>query len=432
MNLMLTSIALAILSIIIYRSAHELLLSPALVFTLSFLLGTSLCFVNPDWDFDIDWRTSALIVLVCVSFSMGHFITRKIRLKIGHYSELQMGRDVFEGKDNLFFFTMVLQVVFLIVYASFIVQIGGGFNAGFLSRARSWMLHHDVPNSVGLCHLMSKVIAMGYVYITVQDYQKKHKIRARLLIPIVLYLAIEVLSTSRAGIIYFLGYVLVVITISSQVYSYSVSRKSGKSVIRTIMLFSIIVLALFIILGNLTGKTAKLGVWNMVATYFGGSIYALDWYLERSTTFSSPLWGFNSFPIISSVRSAIGLTVPIQDVYYFPFVDIPSNKVDNLQRVTNLYTSIGKPFCDFGYFGVIAFYFFLGLVYAYIFHSLRRRSINSGVLNPSIIYLGYFMMPVICSGPQYVFGAFLFSPMAIYQLVFIFIFIHIWVKKQSL
>ena len=191
------------------------------------------------------------------------------------------------------------------------------------------------------------------------------------------------------------------------------------------MVVSIIVLVAFIGLGNLTNKTEKFGVLNMISSYFGASIYAFKNYINHTYSYVSPYWGFNTLPIVNTLRGIFGAYVAVQDTYYFPALIIPT-KVSGVVSTTNLYTCLTKPMTDFGYNGMLIFYLLLGLAYAsYYYHVIRRG--NNAI---QIILLGYAMMPVFCASAEYAFGSFLFAPNAIYQIIYLFIFLKILSKKS--
>lgn len=431
--LFITSVFLLAWALLIIYTTKEFFLSPALLFTGTFFLGVFICLINKDWDFDISAETAFLICIASAAFSAGHFLVNRTKLTWIRIRTIRPcyyeGHVRYQERKGLYWSAVILQMIILILHALFIIRIGGAVSSLGLIQARKWLLTagNSVPDWLNHFLFMSQAIAMGYIYLFVYYLWEYKKKEFRFLIPSVLYIITQILTTNRSGIIFFLGAaMLITLTMTTKRESVVADKRR---IIRRTAQFGILVLILFIGLGSVMGKTQYFGAWNMIAIYFGGSIYGLEYFVQNISDFTSPAWGYNCFPILNSVKRVLGISNYVQEKNYFPFIEIPVSAQAANPSATNLYTCLTIPACDFGRTGMILFYLFLGIFYAYIYVLLKRKSLETRQIVPEVIYLGYFMMPVFCAEAQYTFGARLFAPMSVYQLFYIFIFIKFWIKN---
>ena len=431
MFIRMATLLFVILGLILLYSlfnSKKYFISPMVSIVGSFWIAVTIVMLNPQWDFEISSQCVYVICFAVFAFYGGGWVSKHISIK--HVSYRDDICFAYDPRSSALVFFLALQWVLLAFFGFFVFQIGNGLSLEAIKSARIWMLHNDIPNIYG--HIIHASFSISAVYIFLLLEQlfifKKTKGLGYYIFVIIPYIFIEVISSSRTGIIYLASYFLAlfVFFLQTRLKLDKIDiKKQRKKIVKICVFVSVAVFLLFILLGNITGKTGDLGIVNMVSTYFGGSIYNLNFYVDHQQDFQSPCWGYFSFPILKSVSAALGRDIPDVGSYYFPMHLIPSKFDSNAFSPTNLYTCIAKPMTDFGFWGMILFFFVLGVFYGISY----KYVVKSNKVGLNLIFYGFFLMPLIGSSAEYLFGTMLFAPYAIYRIIYIYIFFLIATKK---
>lgn len=431
MVLYILFIILILFFLIEFYSSRDYLVSPSVVMIGSFLIATFVAVLNPQWDFCMKWQTAIIILATLFTFCVGSKIPKKIKIIRKKFIKYNIG-DSYKVNIIAMHILLILQWIMLAVYILFIFQIGGGTSWTAIVSARRWMLQNNIPNIYGHINHLSFSIAAVYIYIffrqIILDGNKSHLCKYILII--IPYILNEIVGSSRTGIIYLLGYILTLMVyfVQKKINDEGVGKKKQiKKILGIAIKVVVVTFIAFIILGYLTGKTSQLGVRNMISTYFGGSLYNLDYYIQKKDEFISPSFGYFTLPIIKSVLSKIGVVFTGVDKYYFPMNLIPTNNGDDVFSPTNLYTCITKVMTDYGFIGMLLFYLVLGIIYGIMY----KQVLKTRTPGLSLIYYGFLIMPLVGASAEYLFGTMLFAPYGMYRVLYLFILFRFCICKNS-
>lgn len=208
-----------------------------------------------------------------------------------------------------------------------------------------------------------------------------------LIIPVATLVALNVLSTSRNGIIAILvvAFCLVFDRIRS-VKQVNIS-KIAKWGLGLIIMF----LLVFLVLGNMRGQIddSGEGALDLIWVYAGSSIVALDVWLNKGTVLGSPerLFGKESFVGVHNFISRFDSSHPVPDLFS-DFVVFPDG------TRTNIYTGFQAWIADFGLVGFLILCFIVGLFYGAVYTKcVYSKHSRSTVLFKCIYgYLLYYLV----------------------------------------
>lgn len=419
MNLYILFFVLVLYILFALKVSSKCIVSPFLVISVMFTISTGVTLCNlSNWNIHISNKTIITIIIGILSFSFGQIISNYFVIK---KNNIDYCRNItitgkFVLKKPSFWSTVILalfQQIFMILFALFITKIGGGLNSSTIENARVALLLYSMPNFYGQIILISRVIGMVYIYLFIRKalFSEKNIKDIWYLANIVPYAIIEILSTSRSGFLYLVGYTVSVFTLMYQ-QKYGYTLKVKKRVIKSAMIGTLIFIFLFIGLGTLTGKTQKLGIVDMVSVYSAGSIPNLEYYIQNAEFFKIPQNYFYTLPIINSISSALGISKIDSRMLYYP-----NNMIPGALTPTNLYTCFTKIMIDYGFWGMSLFLLLVGFLYAYIY----KRVVKFRYMGFLIVIYGYMMMPLFISSFEYGFGSFIFSPSGLYTFIYLFL-----------
>lgn len=234
--------------------------------------------------------------------------------------------------------------------------------------------------------MLAQVLASIYSFVFIKRliYKGFSFDSLNLLLPAVLFMPFTVLTTGRMAIITFF---LFIIQITGILY-----LKKNQFTIRAKMILlgsisvAVIVLAtLFIVMGTFAGKytNSEYTPLAMVSHYWGLSIPALGVKLDR-VIIESPYIG--SHTLLGVYRILEKFIPSLPEVQIF----LPFTQFYHIN--TNVYTAIGRYIHDFGYIGMGAIMWLLGIFYSSYYWTIKR--INSDI---ALIIYGIISYPVFLS-----------------------------------
>lgn len=159
---------------------------------------------------------------------------------------------------------------------------------------------------------------------------------------------------------------------------------SGNSLVLRYILISVIgFVALFYLMGFLSGKSAGVGLISNVAWYGGGSIPALDHYLNNLPPADTQFGGETLIPLYN-ISNKLGLTNYLTTVH-LDFIAIDDYPV-------NIYTSLRRYIQDYSFVGMYLIQITLGFVYGVFYRLLNQLRHGSTF---SILLYSCFLFPVL-------------------------------------
>lgn len=187
------------------------------------------------------------------------------------------------------------------------------------------------------------------------------KSKPRFALAIVIASIFCVLSTGRTFLLALLIYMLLPLMVSGRL-------RTGKGM----AVLTVIFLPVFYIYAVTLGKDGGSGLQSeleVFSIYLFGGLFAFDQLTQTIVPYGD--FGAHLFRIVYAVANAFDRSVHvmpiIEDYQYFG-------------ATTNVYTVFGKAFRDFGYFGVAAYMFFIGVFHGYIYCGMKRGSIYYKIL----------------------------------------------------
>lgn len=387
--------------------------NPFFVSVAVFLVGCFVVLANlRRWEFVLQKKVFFVILFFMIAFWLGCMIPLKTCLSksMVHTTNIGIGGipDIKPSSSFMVIAFFIIQISCLVLYVLFYYKTLF-IDWNDVSAVRDTMLDAEYPGYIGHLYLISRTIAMVYCYQFIYFWIKKVK-KVKLLIPIIPYLILEIATTGRSGFIYFFGYAIVIYCMLIKQLVNDL-RHVSRIVRNRILKIGATVLIVFILLGNLTGKTQYMGVYDMLSMYIGAPICNIQYYFDNASMYISPRFGAYTQPFLSSIFDVLGYKKYTGTLYY-PFVKY----ADTLGR-TNIYTTIVKPIIDYGVIGAIIFIFICGIIIGCLYKRAKEKSCSSRRL----IIFGYFMMPLFCFGLEYQIGNFWFATRMVYTLIYILI-----------
>ena len=247
----------------------------------------------------------------------------------------------------------------------------------------------------GVIFNFSRLITYIFIYLFAYNllYSKSHRCDLRLLIPAVLEIPFQILTTGRLGLFIVVVYTFIVALILYQKgRNYSFSSKLNA--LKIMAVGSLLFVGAFLLMGMLTwkGVTSDRTPIVILSHYVGLSIPAFDG-LTHLNIPESEYIGSHTLQGVYRLLHAIFAGIPALDAF-LPFVRF--NGID-----TNVFTMFGQYLMDYGYIGTLALAWIFGFIYNLCYSSIKYRTENIEV--PIIMY-GYLAYPLfLCSISERIF-----------------------------
>lgn len=369
------------------------ILSPFVIVCGMFTLSTFFAvLMTPLWNLQLSAITVIVIVLGIIMFGFGEYTVRWVHENKWSYRSAYKEIDKKEisiplGKTIL---VSICLLILVIIYFQKIYEISliAGNDKGYLGMleyARIVMIQQGINPGLLLNQIFRVSTCIAYLYVFVILYKRiylgEKKVGFFNFLPIILYLFLALLSTSRTYFTQIAIYTLIVGFLFYYKKGNKISVKNMK-IIKIGVTSAFIFFAFFSILGFTTGKTQNLGVFNTISYYLGGSISALDNYLNNPPA-SSGYFGSETLYIFYNTLNMLGFDVPT-----FP---LPLESIQGANKSSNVYTALRRYLQDYGFLGMMLIQYILGLLYALAYLSVK----NSKKYGLNIIFYAAFFYPVV-------------------------------------
>ena len=383
MIILLLTITLAVMTIVIFLTSRERLITTSLIVSLSFLIASLLYIINYKIiGSDISFISAMTIIGSVLSFWIGEYVAKHI--KIGKKARIKWPEStnlVLRMKKFAFRIFILCIAIFLIRYYDlyrYLVEKGeytGLFSV--LSDIRldyATGLYVDrgiVMQIVIYVTILLEIISYIYLYYYIRSRIVYKKNELKLLFPIVGYLLIILTFTGRTGYIEYLSVFLTMfiytfykcrsLYASPEEYK---SRAMIQRIAKIIALFAILFFGYQFIFRNDESTLAKSITAYIAAPLYGYSI--MDGKLFYGINGQNMTFGYYTFQYIHSmINSLLGTRIPVPVFHNLPFFEYAKGS-------SNIYTSLLFSYLDFGYGGVLVTRCILGFISGFTLNILLK------------------------------------------------------------
>lgn len=370
-------ITLFFLLLITYYINGKDLLSPSFITVTVFFISTFFAFLNSGkWGANISGKTYIVIITYLFVFCLIEVvINHKSSFKIDDTKNKMIYLKEIKLNNYVNFLVILFSTITLFLYYRQVKNIAvlTGFINGedlMIQYARLGMLHKgmNISNIVSLLTFILRGLAYIYIFIFIYNLcvVKKKRVISNLvyLIPPLIYIIQYSLSGSRGAYIELISYSISIYIVLFMKFS-SISRTNSR-IIKVVSVLLFIFVFFFVIQGNLKGWKED-NIFDILSLYTGGSIYALDNFVNTETNIYSNIFGEETLIGINSLFSRLGVYTS-EYSRILPFTNIGDSTLQ-----TNVYTSIRRYVSDFGYFGMIICSIIISFTTSYLYMVIKRR-----------------------------------------------------------
>lgn len=366
-------ILLIFLLFIIYYVFEKDIFSPSVISIIMFIFSACFVFINRNnWSINITIKTVILIFGGILPLICGEWLVRivycKNKYKISYIKRKSIPPEKVYIKNKWCIISIVLLVTYFIYKLLYVYTTARlyGISDTLLGSYRNISASGEIETNyiVKVFDLLTNCIAYIFTYVVINNMIFRKRLKKIYLIPIILYILVSILSSSRIQFIFFITYILVLWYIMLQ-NKYDWHYNFSGKFIRNGFIFIIVFFIAFYFLGFLTGKSTGINIFNYMSLYIGGSIPALDVRLQYFK------YDINNF----GVTTLIGLNNIFK---YIGLTDLDLSRNLNFTDIgaamrTNVYTCYGRLLNDYGYLGMILIRFFMGLVYTDVYMKIKYK-----------------------------------------------------------
>lgn len=378
---------------IAYILAKRDILAPPVVFSGVFIISILVAIPNIDlWNFDMGEKTFAVLSCGIYSFCIGYFFMyfskKKFTKRVIMYIENSKSTFISNYKLLLLFFIQIITIYLLYQTISDIaINMGGADSLTqkiYLYRKNDIMNNNEygrLPYLVQNLLIFCKAIIYFLIYKFCEEYFILHKINKKYICIILVYIMMNFLKGSRGD------NVDLIVSFCIMIYIFWLSDNKWKKVLSVkhiciICTCLVIFLILFSSVGLvMLGRGGQLGdtniivsIWKQISIYIGAPIKLLDLYIYSDFNTENLLSGIVTF---RNLYAFLGRRFDIES-WQLPTLFGYEFRIDNGQELGNVYTTFKPYLMDFGLMGVICLSFIMGMIYAFIYFSIKYKNCMYG------------------------------------------------------
>lgn len=424
--------ALVVLLLLAMWSSKGDILSPAVLFSASFLFSAiwMLPFIG-QWQLNLSGETFWCVFIGVLIFDLFCGLVASSKWKLT--SHMRFTKELKYIDIDLWKKIVFFLVALFTVFYSFYIKLqfaGGSFSTVFVTMAsyRANILFYGgeaatLPKWLNL--LNSSVTAAGYwfSYVVANNYILRKNIDKMALAIFCVSFVNTILSTSRGGTLaYLIAFIIYFMVLSR------IKRGSSKAVkFKTVLIAGIILFAFvvsFQAVGNLLSRGSTETTVDYLVRYCGAQISNLDDWLSHQHRENNAIWGSQTFIyVIQWVGGKLRLSNTKYDL------DLPFRIVAG-KNLGNVYTTFYPFIYDFGYAGLVA----LPAIMAMISQGVYRKITNAGLdYRPSryILLYGFIAPTLLLSFFSNKFFESLFNSAFMYTFLFWIFFEYVFCSKAK-
>lgn len=423
------NVALLLALLLIYYLNGKDLISPSFITVSVFLLSSLFLSLKvKEWGVEITGKTILIILLFIFVFFLTELLCQTIvpnskKQKLLQYNGIQLSKSVI-------ILLIGLSILILYMYYTQIKKIAvfSGYNEGedlLIQYARLGLLQKGQTTTllISISSLFLRSLAYLNLFIftfniTVPKDVNKRKNIIYLLIPII-YLIQYSLSGSRGAYIEFLSFFLILYIIL-YTKSNNGNRYNKLKIFSYTIITLLVLIIVFIYLGNLKGWAGK-SVTDILSLYFGGSIAALNNFVEQGV--------HNNHSYGSGLETFLG----VQDLFNRLNGNVsnvtrilPFTEIGNSGEMTNVYTAIRRYLSDFGLTGLIICSIIVSLFSNIMYIYIKK----SNKINFLFIFYAINAMIIFYQSIDEQFFVSFLNITQIFTFLFSYILYYIFIKRE--
>lgn len=342
---------------------------PSVFFMGGFCCAFTVLAINSrNWDYTLSFKTFFMIFLSMFFFFCGEFFSLKISRKNKRIYNPFIVKFSLKRNQIFWWLGLILAIALLIYRIASIRTVIAMYGQGnyILENYRAYGTGED-SISISIKFLESTVSVFSFYYVVV-FFLSKEKIKKKIknLIPIILYTIQCILSASRSNVLRII-FICTLLWIFIKNNQQNIKLKFKTK--RNLIIIFIFAMLFFAFLGNLTGKTQKLGVIDSLSIYTGGSLPALDIFIRKYA--GSPQFGYYTLQGVRRILELLGVDI-VYKISYFSHGDF----IHFGMYKTNVYSCFRNYLIDYGYIGSIVLMFIFGYIFG-LFYDRRIKKHSS-------------------------------------------------------
>lgn len=245
-----------------------------------------------------------------------------------------------------------------------------------------------------------------YSFLSVCIVKKQFLIKN--VLPVLVYIPFTILTTGRQQLLILLIYCSVLFSIL-YLKKYEISYRAKNRILLICLSVGVFFLAIFLLMGTLTGKTATSSrtPFVIISHYVGLSIPALNNFME-TVPLEDMYIGHNTLSGIYSNLRTLGFNLP-KPIGFQSFTEFAGIN-------TNVYTALDRYLNDYGLFGTEILMGIFGCLTTFVYNFIMRKS-NS--IMGIIIYSAYAWILVMSCHEEYILTR-LFNTQVLYRCALLY------------
>lgn len=425
--LLLLFISLLLITFILCVLFEADIMQPAVLMSGTMTFSALLAWLSSNqFGTQIGWKTYFCLILAIGSFSIGSMWSH-LKLKWSTYTTGYIEKKY---KVHWLMYGALLVVMGIMLFFStrelydLSIQLGNTNGLkGMISTIRPALEGHQIKFSRWMNYRQIIAQTITYIYLFLFTYQMiYHQFKWKyllFLLPSIIYSGFVMLTTGRMSMVALIIFEVVIFCVLYQKKK-RFHVTSRLKCVAILFIAGISFLVLFFVMGHLTGKviSEEHSAFVILAHYAGLSIPALDVQLNKIWV-DNLLVGSNSLHGIYSILNRLGMNLPEVQIF------LPFTQFSNIN--TNVYTAEGRYVRDFGYIGMIAIMWILGVFYTVFYDWVLYQSHNEF----AIILFGTISYPLFLSSIDERFFLDLLGSQIIYFGILIYLFCLLIIQKES-
>ena len=378
-------ICLLIFTYFAYRILDKDYFAPSVIMGITIIFGGIVgCFANLNWKVHVPFEVLLLYMLGYGSLILGEIVVKnksyQMHLKFKYTQQYTISEINIPNK--FIFMAIVFSIVVVMISKNKSVQIA--YENGYTGEEWQSMpvyVKHAISRGnahygvvLSTCRQILENITYLSVFIFIFNGSiagfayavKKHFVLFVFPLLYAYMLSFQGQRSNFIGIIVFSFYAFILQSKHLRV------KLNYKKIIIICVVFVILFLLYFTIVGNFTGRSANSNAIENACVYIGSSILDCAEYINSPQSKYSFTWGTRTFSGLYSTIMRIFPFLPTihanSNAYTFQFVTFANGSE------SNVYGPFAKFFSEFGYLGVIILCFVQGLLYRILYNTCKNPS----------------------------------------------------------
>lgn len=371
-----------------YISNEQDILSPSVLFTISFLFSSTWALIYASrWSLVPSISTIGVIVLGTLEFVIVATLVSKVMSNTISENRGLIWIKVSILKEIAIIFLEIVVILYVIKTIKSVTGIATLSDAIYMYRrvtVFSTQMSYDLPKTVFIGHNFCYASGFFFGYLLVKKLILLKKLDIPFLVIFILSAYESTLFGSRTG--------MAVLFLALIAYYFCLSRINKGNILKInpkYYVLGLVVLTTFLLsfkqLAVILGRDISTSAVDYLAEYSGAEIKNLDSFIRNSGfPLTSDIYHSQT---VMSVSKLFGRIFDVGGLNYK--LDLPFQSVNGFD-LGNVYTMFYQFLYDLGYIGVLLFTLFMALFIQFIYSKTKQFKDN-GTVSYSILLYGFFL-----------------------------------------